>query len=138
MNQQNPFQAFASAKKFDKEATMAYYRKNMETLTEANKAAAEVSKTLSKLQMQFMKSMMDDVKSWMKNFEMPQAKDMDMKKTTEKVRENMNRAVDHSVTMAETLTQGQKDIYNKFKKRFEESMEEIKETSAVKTSKAKH
>lgn len=139
--QQNPFSSFSMPNfGIDKEVVMENYKKNMNAISEASKTAAEVSKTLSQLQMQFVNTMMEDMKGWVKGFDMFKIDEKDMKKGANSAKDNVSKAFDHSMKMAETLTKGQKDIYDKFKSRFDESMEDVKSASPKVTpgSKAKH
>ena len=132
---QNPFQNMQDMVKdmsskvmgnMDKESMMMSHRKNMEALTEANRMAVEVMKSIAQLQSQYVKQTFDDMASIMKDaMAHPPASKEAMTKHTDHVKSQVERAVGHSNNVASSVAKSQKEIFDLMHKRYSDGLEEM-------------
>lgn len=126
----NPFSNMSFKNPFmDRDDMMSSHKKNLETLSDAAKMAAEVTKSVAQLQGQFMKQFFSDMQSWGKSMEDFLMKDMKMDKQADRMKETFNHGLDHSMKLANMVRQGQKDIYDVFKSRMEENFSDFQNRS---------
>lgn len=143
---QNPFEGMQDmmkdmSKKFvgnlDKESMMMSHRKNMEALTEANRMAVEVMKSIAQLQSQYVKQTFEDMASAMKETmsHPPVSKDA-LSAHAGHVKAHVEKAAKHGSTVASQISKSQKEIFDLMHKRYSESMGEminIKDKAAART-----
>jgi phasin family protein len=114
---------------FDKEKIMKSHRKNIEALTEANKMAVDVLKSLAQLQSQYMKKSFED----MTNMIQGSMKTGDKANPTEKhataIKGHIDRTLEHSQAITSTLAQSHRDIYQLFHNRMTSGVKEAKEST---------
>ncbi|WP_010302780.1 phasin family protein [Candidatus Odyssella thessalonicensis] len=132
---QNPFQSMQDMMKdmsqkmasgIDKESMMLSHRKNMEALTEANRMAIEVMKSITQLQSQYVKQTFEDMASIMKDsMAHPPASKEAVAKHANHVKSQVEKAVSHSKNVAGTIANSQKEIFDLMHKRYSESMSEM-------------
>lgn len=132
---QNPFQNMQDMMKdmsqkmtgnIDKESMMMSHRKNMEALTEANRMAVEVMKSIAQLQSQYVKQTFEDMTSIMKDaMAHPPASKEAVAKHTGHVKSHVEKAVEHGSNIASTLAKSQKEIFDLMHKRYSEGMGEM-------------
>ena len=114
---QNPFQSMQDMMKdmsqkmtgnMDKESMMMSHRKNMEALTEANRMAVEVMKSITQLQSQYVKQTFEDFSSVMKDAgaHPPVSKEA-MTNHAGHVKSQMEKAMSHGSNVAQTLANSQ-------------------------------
>ena len=109
---------------FDKEAAFAKQRKNIESLTEANKMAIEVLKSISKLQSQYIRQTFEDMNEMMKDMIKIKTKE-DWEKQTDKMKDGMEKATEHGKNLMGILSQSNHSIFDVMQKRAFENFEEI-------------
>lgn len=132
---QNPFQSMQDMMKdmsqkmtgnMDKESMMMSHRKNMEALTEANRMAVEVMKSIAQLQSQYVKQTFEDFSSVMKEtMAHPPASKEAMSNHAGHVKSHVEKAMSHGSNVAQTLANSQKEIFDLMHKRYSEGMGEM-------------
>lgn len=132
---QNPFQSMQDMMKdmsqkikgnMDKESMMISHRKNMEALTEANRMAVEVMKSITQLQSQYVKQTFEDFSSIMKDKTAhPPASKEAISAHSEHIKSRMEKAANHGTNVASTIKNSQKEIFDIMHKRYSESMGEM-------------
>ncbi len=110
----------------DKEMYMNNQRKVVDALSDANKMAMEVAKTLSSLQNQFMKQAFEDMNIIMKSMSAAPMSPESWKVQANAMKDSMSKAVEHSSNMSNTVIKSQSDLYNKFQNHFQDAFEEMK------------
>ena len=108
----------------DKASKFANQRKNMESLTEANKMAIEVLKSISKLQSQYIRQTFEDMNEMMKDMIKIKTKE-DWEKQTDKMKDGMEKATEHGKNLMGILSQSNHSIFDVMQKRAFENFEEI-------------
>lgn len=124
---QNPFQKAQEKIKdiskkmpvIDKQAMMSSHKKNMEALTEANKMAIEVMKSIAQLQSQYVKQTFEDMTSIMRDTLSHPKKSKDMvEKRSHHLKDQVQKAFDHGATITSTLAKSQKEIFDLMHSRY--------------------
>lgn len=146
---QNPFESIQDKMKslgskipqLDKEAMMNSHKKNLEALTEANKMAVEVMKSITQLQSQYVKQTFEDMSSIMKDMlsNAPMSKES-VSKHSIHLKDQATKAFEHTTNISATLAKSQKEIFDLMHSRYHESAQEalnMKEDLAQKM-KTKH
>lgn len=108
---------------------MESHKKNIETLTEANKMALEVMRNVAELQQQYIKQAFESFSGMMKESMQNGVNQDSWKKHTEQLKDHMNRSVDHGTTVANMLSKSHKEVYEKMKGRVADHMQELKQTA---------
>lgn len=147
---ENPFQAMSDMMKkmqpkmpgavpgmLDKELMMKSHRQNIETLTEANKMAVEVMKSIATLQSQYIKKTFEDMADMMKCFAKPDASKEGVRGNTEKVRDQVHRTFDHTANISEIIAKTQRDMFDRMCDRYSAGAEEMIDVTK-KASRTKH
>ena len=147
---ENPFQAMTEMMKkmkpkmpgavpgvLDKESMMKAHRKNMESLTEANKMAVEVMKNIATLQSQYIKKTFEDMSEMMKGFKKPDTSKEGLQNKTDKVRDQMHRSFDHTANISEIIAKTQRDMFDRMFDRYSETTEEMIDVTK-KAARTKH
>lgn len=119
---------FSQFPKIDKEAVMASHRKNLDALTEANKMAVEVMKSITQLQGQYLKQAFEDFSAVMKDTMGNVASKETAEKHGQHVKDQIAKAMDHGSAITNTLAKSKKEIFELMHNRFSESVEEFKES----------
>lgn len=146
----NPFQAMTDMMKsmqmnkpgampgaIDKESMMKAHRRNIESLTEANKMAVEVMKNIATLQSQYIKKTFEDMSDIMKVFMKPDTSKEGMHIKSEKVRDQMHRAFDHTSNISEIIAKTQREMFDRMCDRYEEGADELIDVTK-KAARTKH
>ena len=120
----------------DREKMMESQRKNIETMNEVNKKAMEVMRSVSEMQQQYIKQTFEGISSMMKDMMGSGVQKDAWQKHAENLKKHMNHSVDHGVTIANTLGQSHKEIYEKMKGHVAEHMQ--KATAPIKKSSKQH
>lgn len=98
-----------------RDSRFSMHKQHMDALSEAQKTAMDVVKSISQMQQQYMKQTFDSVTSMMKDM-MTQGMGPDMfSKYGENIKKYMNHSIDYGVNLAEMLGKSQKDICNSMK-----------------------
>ncbi len=110
----------------DMEAFVNASRRNMETLTAANKVALEGAQAVSRRHMEIMQQNMAELTEAMRamsSVEAPQAK---AAKQTEMLKQTYERAVGNMKEIGDLITQSNAEAVNLLNTRFAEAMDEVK------------
>lgn len=113
-------------KMLDKDAMMNHHKKAMETISDANKMAVEIVKSLSSLQTQFMRQSFEDFTSMMKEMSATPMSPDSWKNQAKHMKDSLSKAVDHSSNMSNVMIRSNNDLYNKFQNHFSEVFEDMK------------
>lgn len=108
----------------DKASKFANQRKNIESLTEANKMAIEVLKSISQLQSQYIRETFEDMNEMMKDMIKIKTKE-DWEKQTNKMKDGMEKATEHGKNLMSILSKSNHSIFDVMQKRAFENFEEI-------------
>jgi phasin family protein len=123
----------------DKEAMMNSHKKNMEALTEANKMAVEVMKSLAHLQSQYVKQTFEDMTSLMRErLANPKPSKEAVEKHSNHIKDQVQKAFDHGANITSTLAKSQKEIFDLMHARYHESATSAFEAQEKNISKTKH
>lgn len=125
--------------KIDREAMLKSHRKNVEALTEANKTAVEVMKSIVQLQSQYVKQVFDDVTTVMQDFTKgasPLTKE-GMGKVSTHLKNHVENGMAHGANIANKLVNSQKEIFEIMQGRFQDSTKEMTQMQK-KTKETKH
>lgn len=116
------------APKIDFEAVMAGNKKNMEALSDANKMAVEVLKSISQLQSQFVRQTFDDFNKLMQGvMAQKPGSPMDFSAPTECMKNTISKAVEHAGKVGEVLKNSGGQIHAHMKGCMEENVNGMKE-----------
>lgn len=144
---QNPFQKVQENIKdfankmpsLDKEAIMRSHKKNMEALTEANKMAIEVMKSIAQLQSQYVKQTFEDMSLIMKDaLAHPPASKEAAEKHSMHAKAQAEKAFEHGSSITATLAKSQKEIFDLMHSRYHEGAQELFDLKASNKAKTKH
>lgn len=124
----NMLKGLSQAPKIDKEAVMNSHRKNLDTLTEANKMAIEVMKSITQLQGQYIKKAFEDFSGIMKDTMGKVASKETAEKHSQHVKDQIAKAMDHGSAITNTLSKSKKEILELMHNRFSESVTEFQES----------
>lgn len=135
-SKENPFQSMSeifqnmqmgmSNSILDREAMMKAHRRNMESLTEANKMAVEVMKSITTLQSQYIRKTFEDMSQIMKDFvQKPDLSKETINRQTQRVRDQVHGAFDHSATLSEIISKSQKDMFDRMYDCYAENASEL-------------
>lgn len=112
----------------NKEALMASHKKNLEALTEANKTAVEVMKSISQLQTQYLKQAFEDMTAMFRETATSKADPKaSWESHSEKMKHHISSAVEHGSAIASELLNSQKKMQEIFHKRMSEGLNEARE-----------
>jgi phasin family protein len=118
----------------DMDAVLASYRKNMETLGEANRVAMEGAQAVARRNMEIMRQSMSDLTEAMKalaNADAPQAK---AAKQAELAKTAYERAVANMKEISDLIQKSNSEALALLNQRFAEAMEEVKALVSKKTA----
>jgi phasin family protein len=110
----------------DKSAMFATHRKNLESLNEANKMAADVMKSIATLQGQFIRQAFDDMTSFMRD---AMTQKLTPEVQGEKIKGAVAKAMEHSSNIANIMLKSNQDIFKSMQNKFKEGMEDLQETT---------
>jgi phasin family protein len=123
----NKFTPKGDMPKMDQEKMLDMHKKNMETLTEANKLAVDVMRQIAQLQGQFLTQTFTEVDQLVReNLAFKNAKPEEcVKKNTERFKGAVERAMEHSNNVSQVMLKSNQDIFKTVQNRFEEGMKEM-------------
>jgi phasin family protein len=126
----------------DRESMMLSHRKNMEALTEANRMAVEVMKSIAQLQSHYVKQTFADIASIFKDMTTtaPLSKEA-LTKHTDYIKHSTEKATVHGSTIASAIAKSQKEIFDLMHRRYSEGVGEmidLRETTTVPQGRTKH
>ncbi len=132
------FSKFGGMPKLDHETMMQSHRKNLDALTEANKMAVEVMKSIAQLQSQYVKQTFEDFSSIMKDTVGKAASKDSFEKHGEHVKDQIQKVMTHGTTITNTLAKSQKEIMDIMHSRFSEGVQELRDMHEKSKKKATH
>lgn len=115
-----------NVKMMDKDRMMNQHKKTVEILSDANKMAVEIVKSLSTLQTQFMRQSFEDFSSMMKEISAAPMSPESWKNQAGHMKDSMSKVVDHSSNMSNMMIKTNNDLYNKFQNHFSDAFEDMK------------
>lgn len=116
-------------KGLNREKLLEQHRKNLEALTNASNMAADVVKSISQLQTQFIKEAFEEMATFMREYT-HKMKAGNFEKPSKPVSDHVAQWLDQSNKIANMLSQSNRQIYDVFHERIEEGMEEFKKDIA--------
>lgn len=130
-----------SMQSFDKESLMKSHQRNIEALTEANRMAIDVMKSIATLQSQYIKQSFEDMTKIMRDMMgQPFDKNMDPKEVLTKqsnvMGDQVSRAFEHTSNVTSMLARSQKDIFDNMQKHYYENASNF--SDVVKKTRTKH
>lgn len=143
----NPFQKVQDTIKeisnkmpiLDREAMMSSHKKNMEALTEANKMAIEVMKSIAQLQSQYVKQTFEDMTSIMRDTMGHQNSSKEiLEKQSNHMKDQVQKAFDHGASITSTLAKSQREIFDIMHNRYHQGAQETFDLQEKVTKKTKH
>jgi hypothetical protein len=109
------------AHKVDHEAVLAGHKKNLEALTDANKMAVEVMKSIAELQGQFVRQTFEDMNKMIReNMSHKPGEKKDFSVSADSFKNSMQKAVDHAGKVGEVLKKSGGEIHAHLKNHVEE------------------
>lgn len=118
----------------DKEAAMQHYRKNLEILTQANSMAADVMKSISQMQSDFLRKAFEEMTRYAQDYARKMNRD-DYMDQNNKFKNQMNQWVEHNNKIANVLAQSNRQFYDVFQQKVQQGMDEMKQASTDRRSK---
>lgn len=110
----------------DMEAFLAASRKNIETLTAANRVALEGAQAVARRQMEMVQSSMTELTEAMKALATTDAPQAKAAKQAELLKQAYQRAVAHMRELSDLIRQSNAEALSLINQRFEEAMDEVK------------
>lgn len=107
-----------------KEAMMANHNKNLDALSDSNRMAIEVLKSIAKLQSDYIKQTFEDMNHILRESIKNNSKDHQAH--AKKIQETMHRSLDHSINIGSVMANSHKEIHSRLHDRIREGMEEIR------------
>lgn len=128
----NMFEKFASqapkVPKIDYEALMIGHKKNIEALTDANKMATEVLKSIAQLQGQFVKQAFADINQAMQDVASKKDENADkLSASADAMKQTFTKALEHAGQIGNVLKNSGNQIHARMKEHAEDSMAHAKE-----------
>lgn len=121
------FSDFAKEAKPHHAKIMDNHKKNLESISEANKIAIDVIKSLAKMQSDFVKQTFEDMNAMMRTaMTQKPGQPIDMSQYSDTLQHSMHRTLEHSKNVGHVLSNSGKEIHTKMKDRFEELGSDIK------------
>lgn len=107
--------------KVDHEAALASHKKNLEALTDANKMAVEVMKSIAELQGQFVRQTFEDLNKMIReNMSNKPGEKKDFSISADSMKNSIQKAVDHAGKVGEVLKKSGGEIHAHLKNHMEE------------------
>ena len=107
--------------KVDHEAVLVGHKKNLEALTDANKMAVEVMKSISELQGQFVRQTFEDMNTMIReNMSYKPGEKKDFSVSADSFKNSIQKAVEHAGKVGEVLKKSGSEIHAHLKNHMEE------------------
>jgi len=121
------FSNFTKTSKPNHEKTLENHKKNLEALSDANKIAADVVKSLAKMQSDFIKQTFEDVNAILRNvMTQKPGQPINLSQYSDVMKNPMQRTAEHAKKVGSALSNSGKEIHARVKNRAEEASEDIK------------
>ena len=110
----------------DMEALMNAHRRNMETLSNANRVALEGAQTVAKRHMEIVQQTMQEMTDTIRDLSSTESPQNRAAKQAELVKHSYERAVSHMRELADLIQRANGEALQMLNKRFAEAMDEVK------------
>ena len=110
----------------DMEAMMNAHRRNMETLSNANRVALEGAQTVAKRHMEIVQQTMQEMTDTIRDLSSADSPQTRAAKQAEMVKHSYERAVSHMRELADLIQRSNGEALQMLNKRFAEAMDEVK------------
>ena len=123
MQSNNPFQSFRENMRNmieNRDTRFSSHKKHMEALSEAQKTAMDMVKSISNMQQQYMKQAFDNASTMMRDMMSQGTSTVSWAKQGEHIKNHMTQSIDHGVNLAEMLGKSHKEICDSMKQSVEE------------------
>ena len=121
------FSDFKKASKPNHAKIIENHKKNLEAISDANKIAADVMKSLAKMQSEFVKQTFEDINEMMRNaMTQKPGQPIDLSNYSDVVKHSLQRTTEHAKNVNNVLSNSGKEIHARVKDRVEEAHEDIK------------
>ena len=119
---------------FDLEALMAYQRRNIEALSQANQLAVEGMQAVAKRQIEITRQAIEDVSALLRDLAQPASPEDRIAKNTEYAKQMLEKGVHHGREVVSIATKASTDAAAVLQRRATESLDEIRGLAAKTTS----
>lgn len=110
----------------DMESMLAAHRRNMETLSAANRVALEGAQTVAKRHMEIVQQTMQEMTETIRELSSPEAPQARAAKQAELVKHSYEKAVSHMKELADLIQRSNSEAVGMLNHRFVEAMDEVK------------
>jgi phasin family protein len=113
--------------KVDFEAVIKAHKKNLETLTKAQKSCFDCAKSLGEAQSNYLKQSFEDMRSHWQDMMSSKSLEEKVQAHTERLKDFFEKTMNHGRLMSEQLMKSHHDISTIVQERFTEGMNEAKD-----------
>lgn len=110
----------------DMDAFLAAHRRNMETLSAANRVALEGAQTVAKRHMEIVQQTMQEMTETIRELSSPESPQARAAKQAELIKQAYERAVSHMKELADLIQRSNGEALGMLNQRFAEAMDEVK------------
>jgi phasin family protein len=110
----------------DMDAFLAAHRRNMETLSAANRVALEGAQTVAKRHMEIVQQTMQEMTETIRQLSSPESPQVRAAKQAELVKQAYERAVSHMRELGDLIQRSNGEAIAMLNQRFAEAMDEVK------------
>ena len=114
----------------DMEAILAVQRRNMETLSAANRVALEGAQAVARRHMEMVQQTMSDMTDGMRQLASPESPQARATKQAEMLKQGYERAVGHMRELGDLIQQSNGEALGLLNQRFAEAMDEVKQLAS--------
>ncbi len=114
----------------DMEAILAVQRRNMETLSAANRVALEGAQAVARRHMEMVQQTMSDMTDGMRQLATPESPQARAAKQAEMLKQGYERAVTHMRELADLIQQSNGEALGLLNQRFAEAVDEVKQLAS--------
>lgn len=114
----------------DMEAILAVQRRNMETLSAANRVALEGAQAVARRHMEMVQQTMSDMTDGMRQLAAPESPQARAAKQAEMLKQGYERAVAHMRELADLIQQSNGEALGLLNQRFAEAVDEVKQLAS--------
>ncbi|GAC1346500.1 MAG: hypothetical protein NVSMB18_28920 [Acetobacteraceae bacterium] len=110
----------------DMESFLSAHRRNMETLSAANRVALEGAQTVAKRHMEIVQQTMQEMTETIRALSSPDSPQVKAAKQAELIKQAYERAVAHMKELADLIQRSNGEALSMLNQRFAEAMDEVK------------
>lgn len=112
---------------FDVEALMAYQRRNIEALSQANQLAVEGMQAVAKRQIEIARQTVEDISALLRDLAQPASTEDRITKNTEYAKQMLEKSVNHGREITLLATKAGTEAADVLRKRATEGLDEFRE-----------